>query len=71
MTKYAKERTDRIDTTVSEVIVVQGSDGVANESVAAKHVRDQNPGAQVLGVWRTGTRVKGQPVYEVEWEDGS
>jgi uncharacterized protein YpmB len=69
MTRYAKARSDRIDTTVSQVVVVQGSDGVSNESLAAKHVRDQFPGAQVLAIWRTGERVKGQPVYNVEWAD--
>ena len=65
----ATEPSDRIDTTVSQVVVQQGADGADNRRVAINHVLKEFPQAEVLGIWRETERYRGQPVYNVEWAD--
>lgn len=70
MTNYNNKPSDRIDTTVTEV-VVKGGDDVAESTFAASFVKKQfkDEFGTVLAVWRTGERDKhGWPVFAVEWE---
>ena len=71
--KYPTERSDRIDTTVTDVAVHDGDTG-SMAGAAVRHVLDRHPGATILAVWQdTGARIRdrGWPayLYHVEWCD--
>lgn len=70
MTNFNKQRSDRIDTTITEV-AVRGGDDRSSDSTAVAYVRNRFPDefASVLAVWMTGKRDRhGYPIYAVEWE---
>jgi hypothetical protein len=67
--RYASERSDRIDTTITEV-AIRGGD-TSQQSAAVRYVHHMFPDERpnVLGVWRTHERDhRGYPVFAVEWE---
>ena len=73
MTNYAREPSGRIDTNHTLVSVRRGDDRAAS-TAAASYVKKEFPDADVkiLSVRLNGERDSaGNPVYDVEWEDGS
>lgn len=66
---YPNKKTERIDTTVTEVEVRRGD--TSAKSAAVTYVRKNFPECkEVLAVWMTGERGRsGSPVFAVEWAE--